>query len=339
LHHCYKINSMGKVLCFGELLLRLSPSLNGQWLQQNSMPVYMGGAELNVATALALWGIPAKYVTALPNHYLAQEAATALQQKGIDVSGIHWGGERIGTYYLPQGTDLKNAGVIYDRAHSAFADLQPGSIDWATVLQGCSWFHFSAIGPALSQRAADVCEEAVLAAKKRGLTISVDLNYRAKLWQYGVPPTEVMPRLVRHCHVIMGNLWAAEALLGIASPIDNSGGKTNEALIAAAGQSMLQLHNAYPNATSFAYTFRLAHQYFAVLQHGPEMAATAPKPLGQVVDRVGSGDCFMAGLVYGLYKGLAPQQVVDFAAAAALGKLAEVGDATQQTVSDILQII
>jgi 2-dehydro-3-deoxygluconokinase len=326
---------MNKILCFGELLLRMSPALDGRWIGDAQMPVYIGGAELNAATALAQWGISTKYATVLPDNYLGGEILNELAAKQIDTSAIHFGGSRIGIYYLPQGEDLKNAGVIYDRAYSSFAELLPGAIDWEAVLEGCSWFHFSAISPALSEQAAAVCLEAVQAAAAKGLTISIDLNYRAKLWQYGKNPKDVMPELVQYCQVVMGNIWAAETLLGLPSAIKESRGASREALINAAGQSMLQLHKAYPLITTMAYTFRLEDTYFGVLQHGPSMTVSPVFSLTGTVDKVGSGDCFMAGLMYGLYSQHQPQAIIDFAAAAATGKMMEMGDATRQSVTSI----
>lgn len=323
------------VFCFGEILLRMSPLLNRQWIQQASIPVYVGGAELNAANALAKWNIPVKYCTAMPDHYLSHEMLEELRTKNIDVSAVHFSGNRIGVYYLPQGADLKNAGVIYDRAYSSFAELKPGVIDWDKALEGCSWFHFSAISPALNENAAAVCKEALEAASAKGLTISVDLNYRAKLWQYGKKPTEIMPELVQYCDIIMGNMWAVESLLGIPSPIESSAGKTNDELIEATGKSMLQLHKQYSDATSFAYTFRLEKEYWAILQHGKDMAVSKKFLIGDIVDKVGSGDCFMAGLIYGLYHQHTPQDIINYAAAAAFGKLQEVGDATRQTVEQV----
>src|SRR5690606_20683682 len=135
--------------------------------------------------------------------------------KNIDTSAIHYSGSRVGLYYLQQGTDVKNSGVIFDRAGSSFAQLKKGMINWDEVFEGITWFHFSAIAAALSQSAAEVCEEALQAASSKGITISVDLNYRNKLWQYGKQPIEVMPGLVKYCNLVMGNLWAANVMLGI----------------------------------------------------------------------------------------------------------------------------
>ena len=326
---------MNTVFCFGELLLRMSPSLDRRWIRDSTMPVYVGGAELNVASALSKWKVPARYGSALPDNYLSGEIIEEIKEKGIDPSAIHLSGSRIGTYYLPQGADMKNAGVIYDRAYSSFAELKPGMINWEEALKGCEWFHFSAISPALNEYAAAVCKEALEIASAKGLTISVDLNYRAKLWQYGKQPVDVMPELVQFCNVIMGNIWAAESLLGIGSTIKESKGKTKDELIEAAGKSMKQIHLAYSKVTSMAYTFRLEQTYFGILQHGPARAISKEFPLENIVDKVGSGDCFMGGLIYGLYNQHQPQDIIDFAAAAAVGKMQEKGDATSQSENDV----
>jgi 2-dehydro-3-deoxygluconokinase len=325
------------ILCFGELLLRLSPTNN--WTAENAMSVFIGGAELNVATALAKWNVPTKYFTALPSNYLSEEIILHLQKKNIDTTPIQFCGERIGTYYLPQGKDLKNAGVIYDRAYSSFSTLQKGTIDWKEVLKDCTWFHCSAISPALNENAAAVCEEALQASTALGLTISIDLNYRNKLWQYGIEPSIIMKKLLPYCHVVMGNVWATESLLGIPSSIVESTGKTKEQLIEAAGKSMLQLHQQFKNVQTMAYTFRLQNEYFAVLQNGGQMEVSKVFYLNNVKDKVGSGDCFMAGLIYGLQHNHPPRQIINFAAAAAVGKLSVVGDATTQTIENINELL
>jgi 2-dehydro-3-deoxygluconokinase len=328
---------MNKIFSFGELLLRLSPTNN--WIDKNAMPIFIGGAELNVATALAKWNVPSKYCTALPNNYLTQEIINHLQQKNIDTTATQICGERIGTYYLPQGTDLKNAGVIYDRAYSSFSTLKKGMIDWKEVLKDCTWFHCSAISPALNKNLADVCEEALQAATALGLKTPIDLNYRNKLWQYGEQPSTIMKKLLPYCHVVMGNIWAAESLLNIPSSITNSDNKSKSELIEAAGESMSQIHQQYSNVQTMAYTFRLQNEYFAVLQHGAEMQVSKTFALNNVKDKVGSGDCFMAGLIYGLQHNHLPTQIINFAAAAAVSKLGVIGDATNQTVQQINEFL
>ncbi|MBO9657313.1 MAG: sugar kinase [Chitinophagaceae bacterium] len=333
-------NKKQKVFCFGELLLRMSPSLGRQWIHSNQMPVYIGGAELNVATALANWKMPVTYSTALPAHYLSDEILEELRSKNIETDRVHFSGSRVGTYYLPQGADLKNAGVIYDRAHSSFWDLKPGMIDWDKALDGCSWFHFSAISPALNEISPAVCEEALRAAKAKGLIISVDLNYRAKLWKYGKEPNEIMPLLAEYCDVIMGNIWAEEKLLG--TPIDNSLVDLNQkdAYLEHSRKSSLAILDTFKNCRVVANTFRFdagngGIEYYATLNTKDAQTVSVDFAIDKVVDKIGSGDCFMAGLIYGLYKEETPQQVINFAAAAAFGKLQEKSDATSQKVADV----
>ena len=330
---------MPKVLSFGELLLRLSPAVTGEWLRDQSMPVFVGGAELNVANALAKWDTPVTYFTSLPDHLLSRQIVDDITKKNIDTSTIHYGGERIGLYYLPVGSELKNAGVIYDRAGSSFASLKPGMIDWDKVLDDVSWFHFSAICPALSQGVADVCEEALKAASSKGITISVDLNYRSKLWKYGKQPAEIMPRLARYCHLIMGNIWAANTMLSI--PLDASIEENKkEAYLEQAKKTSIAIQKEYPACRSVANTFRFDNgtsgvRYYTTLFDHDDLYISEEYKTDTVVDKVGSGDCFMAGLIYGYYHKLALQETIDFATAAAFQKLFITGDATDRTVEQI----
>ncbi|GAB2534928.1 sugar kinase [Spirosoma aerophilum] len=331
---------MTKICCFGELLLRFSPIAQGEWIRQASMPVYIGGAELNVATALANWGLPVKYSTVLPQNSLADDIIAYVDQKGIDPSGILRFGSRVGSYYLPQGSDLKNAGVIYDRAHSSFAELAPGKVDWEEVLKGTSWLHVSAISPALSAQVAEACKELMSVASAKEITISMDLNHRARLWQYGMDPTDIMPGLVDYCDVVMGNIWAANALLGI--PVDgdiHAKGQPSDYTAHALATSKA-IQERFPRVKVVANTFRFdtpptGLRYYTTLFVDGQQYVSPELATNSVVDRVGSGDCFMAGLIYGLYSRQPPQEVVNFAAEAAFGKLQELGDATGQTVSDI----
>lgn len=327
-----------KVLCFGEFLLRLSPQLGGEWIRQAAMPVYVGGAELNAATALALWGVPVAYCSALPEHYLSREICQHLEEKNIDTRPMVFGGSRIGSYYLPQGTDLKNAGVIYDRAHSSFSELQPGQIDWDAVLQDVSWFHFSAISPALNASVAAVCKEALEAATQKGINISVDLNYRSKLWQWGKQPIDVMPDLVQHCTVVMGNIWAAEQMLNI--EMDKGFDRSEKASCLEQAQKTSEaILQRFPQCRQVANTFRFDEsgtiRYYATLYREGTLSVSEEHQTDVVVDKVGSGDTFMAGLIYGSYKNLSAQQTVSFAAAAAFNKLFITGDATTSSVADI----
>ncbi|HEX5150729.1 MAG TPA: sugar kinase [Parafilimonas sp.] len=330
---------MKKVLCFGEFLLRMSPSLNKKWIHEANMPVYLGGAELNVATALAKWGIPVKYFSVLPDNYLSKEICEELRTKNIDVSPIEFSGSRIGIYILAQGTDLKHTGVIYDRAHSSFSELKPGIINWDEKLDDVSWFHFSAISPALNENVAAVCREVVSAAVRKGITISVDLNHRAKLWQYGKNPLEIMPGLVEHCDVVMGNIWSANSLLGIGLDENIHDKKSKAAYLEHADTTAKLIMQKFPKCKTVAQTFRFDHEngikYYAALNDANHQYVSGEFIAGQVVDKVGSGDCFMAGLIYGLSNDLLPGEIMNFAAAAAVGKLQEKGDSTNQDLASI----
>jgi 2-dehydro-3-deoxygluconokinase len=250
-------------------------------------------------------------------------------------------GDRMGIYFLPQGADLKNAGVIYDRAHASFSTaLFPGKINWDNLLEGSDWFHFSAISPALNEQAAAVCLDALKAAKRLGLTISVDLNYRAKLWKYGKQPAQVMPELVSYANVIMGNIWSARDLLGIEVPEGAEAAVTREEFAACAKGTAALLFTQNPNCKFVANTFRFTPDgagvdYYATLDTTGEQAVSVSFQANSVVDKVGSGDCFMAGLIYGIHNGHDHTDTINYAASAAFGKLQELGDSTKQTIEQI----
>lgn len=334
---------MQKIFCFGEILLRLSPALEGEWLQQNNMPAYIGGAELNVASALAKWELPVGYCTAMPGHYLSSEMMAYLKNKNIDTTPIQFCGNRIGIYFLPAGADLKNAGVIYDRAHSSFATLQTGTLDWDALLDGYTWFHLTAISPAVSESAAAVCLEAVKAASEKNITVSVDLNYRAKLWQYGKQPPEIMRQILPYCNVVMGNIWSAHTLLGINIDEHIHDKKSKQAYIDHADVTAKAIMQQYPRCKTVANTFRFDHNdginYYASLHVNNTQYISAEFNSERTIDKAGSGDCFMAGLIWSTTKNYAPQEVIDFAAAAAFGKLHEAGDTTSQTVEQIQSVV
>ena len=327
--------SIAKVFCFGEILLHYAPPMNSDFIERQHMPFYLGGAELNVASALAKWDMPVKYGTAMPSHFLSDTIIGHLSKKNIDTSAIQISGNRIGCFYLATGLDMKNAAVVYDRANSSFAEIKKGSIDWKEILKDVHWFHFSAISASLTQNATDVCEEALIAATELGIPISVDLNYRAKLWKYGKTPIEVMSQLVKYCTVLMGNLWAVEDMLGISSSIKSSIGSSDEQLALAANNSMLKLKEQFPLLNTVAYTFRLAETYFGLMFNKNNFYKSPTYKIIDVKNIVGTGDCFMAGLIYGIRHQHTPEEIINFAAAAAVGKLYELGDATEQSLEQI----
>jgi len=325
-----------KILCFGELLLRISPAAHADVANKQPMLLYMGGAEANVATALAAWNVPVKYCTVLPDNFMSRHVINYLEYKGIFTSSIQFSGKRIGLYYLERGADLKGS-MVYDREGSSFSELQPGMIDWDRVLQDVEWLNFSAISPALNQQVADACLEALQEASKRGIKISVDLNYRSRLWKYGKLPVEIMPALVQHCDVVMGNLWSANTLLGI--PVDEyiHDHKSKQAYLDHSKLTSENIIKHFPKCKTVANTFRFDGKadeilYYTTLYNNGEFLSSKEFTAQHVIDRSGSGDCFMAGLIYGLYHQHPNEQLLNYATAAAFGKLQEMGDATGQDI-------
>lgn len=328
---------MKKVLSFGDILLRLSPDVDGKWIDQHAMPVYLGGAELNVAHALAKWNIPVAYCSAAPSNYLTSAILEKLQVHGIDTSRMITSGDRIGIYFLAQGTDLKNAGVIYDRANSATAQLQVGQVNWDEILKDISWFHFSAISPAISENLAAVCEEVLHAARKKNIFISVDLNYRAKLWKWGKEPHEVMPELVKYCDMVMGNIWAIEKMLGIKL---NDDFKVEKSICVSQSQkSSEEVMRKFPQCKQVANTFRFDEgsklKYYSTLFTKNGLTVASEYDVTDIIDKVGSGDCFMGGLIYGNLNNLSEKDTLEFATAAAVDKMYVLGDATTSTPDQI----
>jgi len=330
-----------KVLSFGEILLRICPDMDGQWLKENKLPFYIGGAELNVATALALWEVPSAYLSAMPDNSVTREIMGYLDERNIDTKPMVFHGERLGLYYLPKGKDLKNAGVIYDRANSAYADLKVGQINWDEVFDNITWFHFSAICPAINQSVADVCLEALKAASARNITISLDLNYRAKLWKYGKDPIDILPELAQYCTLIMGNVWAANKMLGtpLHEDLKATEGYAKETLLQQATDTSKEILSLFPACKAVANTFRFDHgkgiRYYTAIYTENKLTVSEEYISEEILDKVGSGDCFMAGLIYGFYNHLPVEETLNFATAAAYDKLYIPSDATTSTVKDI----
>ncbi len=334
---------MKKVLCFGEFLLRISPAADNQTAEKNPMQLYMGGAEANVATALAGWNVPTKYCTVLPDNFMSTHVIDYLEYKGIYTSSIIYSGNRIGIYYLEKGADLKGK-MVYDREHSSFSLVKPGMIDWDKVLRDVDWFNLSAISPALNQNVADVCLEAVKAASRLGITISLDLNHRTRLWKYGKEPIEVMQEIVAHCNVLMGNIWAANSLLGIHVDENIHEKKSREAYLEHAKETSIALIKKFPKCHTVANTFRFDSDqenitYYTSLFTENEQFNSDVFTCKGVVDRSGSGDCYMAGLIYGKYNQIPPQDIVNYATSAAFGKLQEMGDSTEQNVFTVKKMM
>lgn len=334
-----------KILCFGEILIRFSPDADGEWLKKSNVFACPAGSEANVAANLAVWNQPSAYLTAMPDHFLSAHVINYLANLNVDVSNIFFTGERLGIYYLPKGKDIKNAGLIYDRKGSAFSTLKPGMIDWHTILDGVQWLHFSAITPALCYNLVEVCKEAFAIAASKNISISVDLNFRSLLWKYGKHPAAVMPELIRYCDVVMGNIWAAANLLGIG--IDENIGHANttkEAYLQQALQTSRTITERFPKVKTVANTFRFDNgaqgiRYYGTLYNGQQLLVSHEYTAEKIIDKVGSGDCFMAGLIYGMVNGFSQQQTLDYATAAAFLKLFIETDITKKSAEAIKSFI
>ena len=331
-----------KVLCFGEILLRVSPAASDA-AEKQPFTLYMGGAEANTATALAGWNVPVKYCTVLPDNFMSRYILDYLEYRGIYTSSILFSGNRVGVYYLDRGADLKSS-VVYDRERSSFSELKRGMIDWDKVLRDVSWFNLTAISPALNANVADVCLEALEAASRKGITTSIDLNYRSRLWKYGKEPIDVVPALVEHCDLVMGNIWAANSLLGTSIDENIHTKGKREDYLEHAKTTSLEIMERFPKCKSVANTFRFDSNkddllyYTSLYTNGQQYNSPEFRTKG-VIDRSGSGDCFMGGLIYGFYNNHAPQDIVNYATAAAFGKLQEQGDATDQDVFTVSKLV
>jgi len=336
---------MKKVITFGEIMLRLSPPGFLRFSQVNNFDVVYGGGESNVAVSLANYGIPVDFVTRLPQNDIGQCALMEMRKRGVGTDEIIYGGDRLGIYFLETGAVSRGSKVVYDRAHSAIAEIKPGMINWERVFDGATWFHWTGIAPAISQGAADACLEAVKAARKLGITISTDLNYRAKLWKYGVEPEVIMTELTSYCDIILGNEEDAEKHFGIKSEgldITTQGEHVKaEAFLSVCRQMMKKFPNAKKVITTLRGSISASHNTWAgVLYDGKTMFKSPEYQITDIVDRVGGGDSFMGGLIFGLltYPN-DDQNALNFAAAASCLKHTIKGDANLATVDEVQKLM
>ncbi|MCF6360911.1 MAG: sugar kinase [Cyclobacteriaceae bacterium] len=336
---------MNKVVTFGEIMLRLSPPGFLRFSQSNSFDVVYGGGESNVAVSLANYGVPVDFVTRLPQNDIGECALMEMRKRGVGTSNIVFGGDRLGIYFLETGAVSRGSKVVYDRAHSAIAELKPGMIDWAKVFEGADWFHWTGITPAISQGAADVCLEAVKVASDLGITISTDLNYRAKLWKYGVEPEAIMTELTSYCDIILGNEEDAEKHFGIKPDgldITTQGHDVKaEAFLSVCQQMMKKFPRAKKVITTLRGSISASHNTWAgVMYDGTNMFESTQYQITDIVDRVGGGDSFMGGLIYGLLTYPEDDQnALDFAVAASCLKHTIKGDANLVTISEVEKLM
>ena len=335
---------MAKVVCFGEVMLRLSTPEYLRFSQARRFDATFGGGEANVAVSLANYGIDAHFVTRLPQNDIAAMCTAELRGLGVNLDGVVYGGDRMGIYYLETGAVARGSKVVYDRAHSALSEIQPGMVNWREVLKGADWFHWTGITPALSQSAADTCLEAIRAAGELGVKVSCDLNYRKKLWKYGKTAAQVMPELVEGCDLILGNEEDAEMEFGI-KPEGFDAGKTGGEIDQSRFESVCrQLMRRFPRCRKVAITLRgsinASHNTWGgVLFDGETLWQSRRYDITHIVDRVGGGDAFMGGLLYGLIAYGTDREAVEFAAAASCLKHTIAGDYNRVTVSEVESLI
>jgi len=338
---------MKKVVTFGEIMLRLAPSGFLRFSQANSFDVVYGGGESNVAVSLANYGVPVDFVTRLPKNDIGECALMEMRKRGVGTDNIIYGGDRLGIYFLETGAVSRGSKVVYDRAHSAMAEIGPGMVDWDSVFKNVEWFHWTGITPAISQGAADACIEAVKIAKKHGVTISTDLNYRAKLWKYydDAEREEIMSELTSYCDIVLGNEEDAEKHFGIKPEgldITTQGEHVKaDAFLSVCQQMMKRFPNAKKVITTLRGSLSASHNtWTGVLYDGNTMYQSREYQITHIVDRVGGGDSFMGGLIYGLLNWPGDdQKALDFAVAASCLKHTIKGDANLATVTEVEKLM
>lgn len=334
---------MTKVVTFGEIMLRLATPEFLRFSQATTLEATFGGGEANVAVSLANYGIEAHFATSLPNNDIGEAAIATLRKYNVATDLIHRGGDRIGIYFLESGAVSRASKVVYDRAGSSLATIKKGAIDWDKAFEGATWFHWTGITPSVSQGAAEVCLEACEVAAKKGITISTDLNYRAKLWKWGKKAGEVMEGLVQHCDVILGNEEDADKVFGIKPEgVDVTAGHVEGGAFESVGR---QLMTRFPKAKKVIITLRGSisashNSWSGVLWNGKQLLQAPTYQITHIVDRVGGGDSFMGGLIYGLITWPDnDQKALDFAVAASCLKHTIKGDFNLVTVDEVEKLM
>ena len=321
--------SKGKVVTFGEVMLRFSTQAFSRFTQATAFDVTYAGAEANVAVSMIHFGVPSVHVTRFPENDLGEAATQALRRHGVDTSSIIYGSDRMGLYFLENGAMQRASRIIYDRFDSAFAHIKPGSVDWDAALEGAAWFHWTGITPAISQGAADVCQEALLAARKKGITISGDINYRRNLWQYGKTAGDVMPGLIEHCDVIIAGI----------TDMENCANITGDSFERACENFTTRFKKVRKIATTERESLSSSHNRIAAVLWNGERLQSRHYDLTHIVDRVGSGDAFMAGLIYGMLQGTDDQETLEFATAACALKHSIEGDVNLVSAEEVKSLV
>jgi 2-dehydro-3-deoxygluconokinase len=335
-----------RVITLGEIMLRLKSPQAERLFQSPLLEATFGGGEANVAVSLALFGLEAALVTVLPGNQIGDAALAELRRRGVDTSRIVRSGKRLGIYFLEAGTNQRPSVVIYDRDHSGMMQASPATFDWESVFGGADWFHITGITPALSQSAADLSLHAVREAKARGVTVSCDYNYRGKLWSYGKKAPDVMRELVRHVDVGIANEEDCQLSLGItAGPDPGEQHLTRGELNVARYEQLCgKVFAAFPDLKYQAITLRESHSashngWSACLSNGQQFFVSTKYELTHIVDRVGAGDSFAAGLIYGLATRMRDDEALNFAVAASALKHTIPGDLNLVTLAEVRHLL
>lgn len=324
-----------KVVTFGEIMLRLSTPGYSRFIKTNQFNATYGGGEANVAISLALFDLQAVHVTRFPDHELGKAATNMLREFGVDTRHIVYGGDKLGMYFLETGASVRPSKVIYDRKHSAFAELEPDMIDWEVVFEDAGWFHWTGITPAISEGAAACCKKAIEVANQKGITVSADVNYRKNLWQYGKSVSEVMPELVAGCDLVIASRYDAKDIFGIEPKASDE----NEAI-----SVYRQLMERFPKIKKIVCTNRKSlsashNKLNGTLYNGQDLLKTKTYDIKPIIDRIGGGDAFMAGLIYGMIQYQDDQKALDFGVAASVLKHSIEDDANLATVREVENLL
>lgn len=327
-----------KVVCFGEIMLRLAPEGYYRFVQAEKFGATFGGGEANVSVSLANYGIDTEFVTKLPNNDIAQACINSLRKFGVGTQKIVRGGERLGIYYLEKGASQRPSKVIYDRAYSSIAMAQKSDFDWAKILEGATWFHFTGITPALSDNCAEICLDAVKTAKQMGITVSCDLNYRKKLWSKE-KAKQVMTSLAPYIDVCIANEEDASDVFGIkAENTDITGGKLSHDGYKSVAKQLVDTFGFKKVAITLRGSISANDNNWAAMLYDGNEYYLSKNYLIHIVDRVGGGDSFGGGLIYAISNNFAPQDAIEFAVAASCLKHTIEGDYNMVSVDEVLQL-